>query len=158
MTRRRFKNGVSQQALMRKEVKDVVEHKALASLADEFRENITFYGPEVAPDCEEMQVAMFRSPNDEPNPTDGARLLFADRNNYRGDPEEISRARMARFWESCLNHVRPGTLDFYKAGPVIWDDLEFSVAPEWTAELLGLKQADAAMTRAHQAAPWCLRL
>ena len=154
MKRKRFMGGASERALLRKEITDteMAKHKALSRLSDEFRESITWSGPEVPVDRDDGEVQMLRMPNDEPNPTDGASLVFADRMTYRGKPEEISQEWMARFWELCLDHIRPLTLDFCKAGAVIWDDLDFKVPPECTTRLLGLKQADAAITRAHQAA------
>lgn len=35
---------------------------------------------------------------------------------------------------------------------MVWDDLEFSFGSDWAAGMLGLKQADAAIARAYQAA------
>jgi hypothetical protein len=51
-----------------------------------------------------------------------------------------------------LRYIRPSPPDWYKAGAAIWDHLGFEIDNEWTAEMLGLKHADDALTRACQAA------
>jgi hypothetical protein len=151
MKRSRFMGTVSRKALIGK---DVAKHKALASLSPEFREaaNVKWFGPKVPPDNDGMVLSMIRKPNDEPNPTTGVSFVFVDRAHYEGDPKEISQDQMAKFWVSCLDHIRPLPVDLYQVGPVVWDDLEFSIPSDWTAMRLGLKHADEALIRAHQAA------
>lgn len=154
MKRRRFMGTVSGKALTHREItgNDVAKHKALGGLGAEFRESTKWFGPQGPTDIDGMVMRMVRPPHDQPNPTEGVSLVIVDKASHKGKPEEISIERMAKFWKSCLRRIRRWSLDVYTAGAAICDDLEVSVSPDLTAELLGLGQADAALTRAHQAA------
>ncbi|SHI13584.1 hypothetical protein [Bradyrhizobium erythrophlei] len=152
--KRLFMEGAGSAALMRRAIKksQVCDHEALNGLSAEFREGAKWYGPETPADSEGMVVGMVRLPNDEPNPTEGTSLVFVDRRNHRGKPEEISLESMGQFWTASLDYIRAMPIEWYKAGAVIWDDLKFSVGSDWTAGMLGLRQADEATGRAYQAA------
>lgn len=86
MKRRRFMESVSRMSLMRKEITgdDVANHKALSGLCPDFRASTDWCGPEVPSDGEGMVVQMLRLPNDEPNPTEGVRLVFVDGTSHKG--------------------------------------------------------------------------
>jgi hypothetical protein len=146
--------GVSRKVPVRSKIADneIGDHKALSGLDPDFRVNADWYGPEDPADDEGKVVSMHRLPNDEPNPTEGVRLVFADRANHKAKLEDILPDRMAEFSGLCLNYIRPLSPDFCKAGAAICDALELSVCPNLAAELLCLRQADEAIARAHQAA------
>jgi hypothetical protein len=155
MKRSKFMDSVSTGALMRKKITgaDFKLHKALSRLSEDFRDEITWFGPKTpAAGGDGMVVAMRRLPNDEPNPTEGVTLVFVDRAAQKGDPEEVSPDRLVSFLRICLAHVRNWGLDVYKVGAAIVDDQKIAVEPEMTAELLGLKRADEKIARAHAAA------
>jgi hypothetical protein len=154
MKRRRFMDEASQKVLTRSEIPahEIGAHKALSGLSEEFRRSARWQGPEMPSDREDMIVRMLRLPNDGPNPTRDTSLGFVDRRKHKGPTEEISIDAVGRLWTESLSYIRSMPIDWYKAGPVIWDHLEFVVGPDWTTGMLGLRRADNTMTRAYQAA------
>src|SRR5665213_2645962 len=155
MKRSNFMDSVSSGALIRKEITgaEIKWHEALSGLDADFRDGITWFGPKTpAVDGKEMVVSMVRLPNDEPNPTEGVKLVFVDAASHKGDPDDVSPGRLAGFVQSCLAYVRNWGLDVFKVGVAIVDDQNITVDPEVSAELLGLKRADKKIARAHAAA------
>jgi hypothetical protein len=154
MKSRHFMEGTSSAALMRGEIADneVGAHGALSGLSSEFRNSAKWYGPRAPADSEGMVMRMLRLPNEEPNPTRNTSLSFVDSRRHTGPAEEISTDSLGQFWTACLKYIRPMPIEWYKAGPVIWKHLQFSVGSEWTNVMLRLKRSDDAMERAHQAA------
>lgn len=152
--RKQFLEGVSGKALGLKQIVDgnTDGHTALGVLIEKFRVSAKWYGPEIPTDSEGMVVRMLRLPNEEPSPTEGVSLAFVDRRRHNGTPDEISLESIGEFWTANLDYIRPMPIDWFKAGAVIWDDMGLSVGADWTAEMMGLKQANEAITRAHQAA------
>jgi hypothetical protein len=149
----RFMDGVSWDALMSREItdNDVGRHEALSGLSDEFRKSAKWHGPEVPPSSEGKVLRMLRLPHDEPNPTENVSFAFVDRTNHKGDPE-ISVDAVNRLLEDILDHVRPMSPHFYKAGAVVFDSLSVPVIGEWAAETLGLREPNEAIARAFQSA------
>jgi hypothetical protein len=154
MKRPRFMDEASQKVLTRGEIPagEIGAHKALSGLSKEFRRSARWEGPETPIDREDMIVRMLRLPNDGLNPTGDTSLGFVDRRKRKGPAEEISIDAVGRLWTESLGYIRPMPIDWYKAGPVIWDHLEFAVGAHWTTGMLGLRLADNATTRAYQAA------
>jgi hypothetical protein len=154
MKRRRFMEGLSLAALMHRELpeNEIGAHEALTSLSADFRDSAKWYGPQTAANSEGMVMRMLRLPNDDPNPTQDTSLTFVDRSKYSGPADAISDDSMEQFWGACLRYIRPMPIDWYKAGAVIWNHLQFSVGSEWMTAMLCLKRSDDAMERAYQAA------
>lgn len=154
MKRSKFMESVSSGALIRKKITgaEFKWHEALSRLSADFRDGITWFGPETPTAPDGQVVRMVRLPHDEPNPTEGVSLVFVDRTKHAGPPEEIGVASVRDFWEECLHHIRPMPRDFFKVGSVVWDDLNVPSKPDWVAGLLGLKKEDAAVARAFHSA------
>ena len=128
------------------------KHQPLSALTKQFRESVSWLGPETPPKSDEMELMMFRRPNEEPDPGKDHFLVAVDRRNFKGQSEDNSLEILSGFWETMLDHIRAMPADWFKAGAVIWDHLGFEISSEWTAGMLGLEHADADMTRASQAA------
>jgi hypothetical protein len=127
------------------------KHRPLSALTKQFRESVSWTGPETPSRSDEMELMMFRQPNEAPDPGKDRFLVAVDRRNFNGQSED-SLEILSRFWETKLDHIRPAPAAWFKAGAVIWDHLGFEISSEWTAGMRGLERADADMTRASQAA------
>ena len=44
------------------------KHQPLSALTKQFRESVSWLGPETPPKSDEMELMMFRRPNEEPDP------------------------------------------------------------------------------------------
>ncbi|NLS69351.1 hypothetical protein E3H11_10550 [Bradyrhizobium brasilense] len=124
---------------------------SFVGLSNKFRDSAAWHGPVEDLKGDEA-VAMLRLPNEEPDPSESKVVIALNRRTTTEPASEISPEVMERFWESCLNRLQPTALDWLKAGGTMWDHLKLELAPEWTAELLGLEKVDADIERASQAA------
>jgi hypothetical protein len=154
MKRSKFMDSVSSGALIRKKITgaEFKWHEALSRLSEDFRDGITWFGPQTPIALDGQVVRMVRLPHDEPNPTEGVSIVFVDRTKHAGPPEEIALAAVRNLWGECLNHIRAMNPDFCRVGSVVWDDLDMHSEPDWVADLLGLKKGDANIARAFHAA------
>jgi hypothetical protein len=131
---------------------ELAAHKPLHGLTKEFLGSANWSGPDSPSQSDQMVLSMLRLPNPEPDPGKNCNLVAVNRQTHKGPADDVSSEKMGEFWASMLCYLRPSPPEWFKAGAVIWDHLEFEVDAEWTAGMLGLAHADNDMTRACQAA------